>query len=231
MAVTKDRSVGSEHPRVLITGIGRSGTGYMSKLLTAAGLPCGHEKLYHERSEHPTAWLDAQAEASWFAVPWIGYERTRHYPDLLAVHLVRNPMAWLSSWVLTTWAPRKRRGVVTKYLERATGFAWGDFAEQDVIHAAMSLWINWNRRAARQCNWTRCVERITATSLTNMLEWADVPTDRVEQALARVPTNVNARKHGVIGWDQCESKPCADAFAELAREYGYDDLWNERNPT
>ena len=30
----------------LVIGTGRSGTGYMSKLLTSNGKPCGHESIY-----------------------------------------------------------------------------------------------------------------------------------------------------------------------------------------
>lgn len=49
----------------LITGCGRSGTGWASALFTALGYPCGHESLYNLWQEGPLS----KPESSWLAIP------------------------------------------------------------------------------------------------------------------------------------------------------------------
>ena len=50
--------------RLLVTGIGRSGTGYMAKVLTAAGLECAFRSWYPE--------LMRAAERYGYDDPWKG---------------------------------------------------------------------------------------------------------------------------------------------------------------
>lgn len=59
---------------LLIVGTGRSGTGYISDLLTFAGVRCGHEDVYDVTvgaGRAAPSWGDWNAEASWLAVPYI----------------------------------------------------------------------------------------------------------------------------------------------------------------
>lgn len=111
---------------MLVAGTGRCGTVYMAKLLTALGLPCGHESVfsYHSlkkciRRLHKPAcrkmsfcsthdardrrllpkWVDpakAVAESSYMMVPHLDH------PDLAGVplvHVVRSPLRVVSSFV------------------------------------------------------------------------------------------------------------------------------------
>jgi hypothetical protein len=43
--------------RVLITGTGRCGTGWMARALTAAGAPCGHEAAFTARGHGDCDWV------------------------------------------------------------------------------------------------------------------------------------------------------------------------------
>ena len=54
--------------RVLITGTGRCGTGWMARALTAAGAPCGHEAAFTARGHGDCDWV---AESSWLAAPYL----------------------------------------------------------------------------------------------------------------------------------------------------------------
>lgn len=49
----------------LVTGCGRSGTGWASALFTALGYPCGHEELFNPWQEGPLS----KPESSWLAIP------------------------------------------------------------------------------------------------------------------------------------------------------------------
>ena len=56
--------------KVLVVSTGRSGSGYLSKLLTLNGIECGHEISFnpdtHGPIEHPY-----RADSSWLATPYI----------------------------------------------------------------------------------------------------------------------------------------------------------------
>lgn len=76
---------------LLVTGTGRCGTGYTAALLTASGIPCGHEEVYTAsgiQNRH-----DLEADASWCAVPFLQDFEGR------IVHLVRHPMAVICSFL------------------------------------------------------------------------------------------------------------------------------------
>lgn len=76
---------------LLVTGTGRCGTGYVSKLLTASGIPCGHEEVYTPLGIQNRP--DLVAEASWCAVPFLKDFQGR------IVHLVRHPMDVIRSFL------------------------------------------------------------------------------------------------------------------------------------
>lgn len=89
---------------VLVTGTGRCGTGYISRVLTSAGVKCSHEGLFRTDSpeetlrrvieRHENAWWDWEAESSWLAAPHL------EMPELdpvVVVHLVREPKKVIDS--------------------------------------------------------------------------------------------------------------------------------------
>ncbi|MCA9597369.1 MAG: hypothetical protein KC776_28845 [Myxococcales bacterium] len=79
-------------PSFVITGLGRSGTGFMAKALNAVGVQCNHEKHWSLGSSHPATAL-ATGESSWLAGPWLG----ELLPGVPVVHLVRHPRDVIAS--------------------------------------------------------------------------------------------------------------------------------------
>jgi hypothetical protein len=101
-----------------VTGTGRCGTGYLSKVLTSVGVRCTHEGIFRPhknpnengivpaglateddikyrlnmRQQHP--WWNWNADSSWLAAPFLGWESMQ---ELVVVHLVRNPQDTLNS--------------------------------------------------------------------------------------------------------------------------------------
>lgn len=67
---------------LLITGTGRCGTGFMSRVLTEAGYPCSHEGVYTPHGPTP---FNPPAESSWMAAPYL---HAAHVPIVL---IFRNP--------------------------------------------------------------------------------------------------------------------------------------------
>lgn len=74
--------------KYIITSMPRSGTRYLAELLTSAGLPCGHEKIFGLQ-----LYLQDRgfvAESSWLAPVYL--RRYDYYRDVKIIHLLRNPI-------------------------------------------------------------------------------------------------------------------------------------------
>lgn len=67
----------------LITGCGRSGTGWAAALFTALGYPCGHEQVYDVNGPG----LFTRPDSSWLAVP----HAPRTPPGTPILRVVRDP--------------------------------------------------------------------------------------------------------------------------------------------
>jgi hypothetical protein len=81
---------------ILVTGTGRSGTGYMSRLLMSAGLPCGHEEIisFLVNLVRLLNQDEKIGESSWHAAPLL------HLPffnDTTIIHAVRHPLNVIQS--------------------------------------------------------------------------------------------------------------------------------------
>lgn len=73
----------------LITGCGRSGTGWAAALFTALGYPCGHEDQFSWNKAGPLA----ASEASWLAVPHLDALP----PRTPVLRIMRDPYAVVQS--------------------------------------------------------------------------------------------------------------------------------------
>lgn len=114
--------------KYLVTGTGRCGTVYMARLLTAIGANCGHEAIFthlglgeaterlrqdesklrtsmcsvwnHVTKESSENWfqpVNIVGESSYMAAPYLDEPIL---DGVKVIHLVRNPLEVLSSWVL-----------------------------------------------------------------------------------------------------------------------------------
>lgn len=206
--------------RVLVTGIGRSGTAYMAKLLTDVGLPCGHEKVYDSATKHNPDWGDARAESSWFSAPWVDRVPDRTF----VLHVVRHPMNWLSSWVHTVWTPDRLMAPPINYITRHTGIDWAREVKEDVISASMRLWVSWNAM----------IEASPTPTLRHRVEFDKEPLiaalshagahcgPELPAAALMVSKKTNGREHPSLSWDDCKDRRGAARFREKAKRYGYD---------
>lgn len=134
---------------LLVTGTGRCGTGFASKVLTSAGVNCTHEGIFNLnpstdpfeqmqlRRDNP-AW-GWQAESSWLAVPYLDRPEMR---GLTVVHLVRHPKTTIDSIVRTgILAPETRNKYWRWQRDQVPGLdPTAPPAEQA---ANVYLWWNW----------------------------------------------------------------------------------------
>jgi len=88
------------NPLVLVfTGTGACGTGACAQYVTAAGLPCGHERVFGPHGwdkvlENLASPKCRPGESSWLAAPWLD---RKELDGALVVHLRRHPQKVLST--------------------------------------------------------------------------------------------------------------------------------------
>ena len=80
-----------EHQKYLITGCGRSGTGFYSNLLKHNGISCGHESYINYKGINKHNFV---AESSWLAVPFI----TQLNKNIAICRTIREPISLIKSW-------------------------------------------------------------------------------------------------------------------------------------
>lgn len=84
----------------IVTGTGRCGTGYMSKVLTSAGIDCSHEGIFKTDSYDDAVSRirssDIRAESSWLAAPFLNSPALN---DAFVVNLIRHPRDVIESMV------------------------------------------------------------------------------------------------------------------------------------
>lgn len=187
-------------PRAVIIGTGRSGTGYMSRVVTEATghATCGHEAWFRAIGD-PEPGFDV--DSSWLALPamevgiWFGP----------AVHVVRHPVACVGSLLRTEFF-----GVLanTPYPAFALGHckaAADALAAAGPVAAAVEFWANWNARCAAVSQLTVRLEDVSDFEGGNESVGA-ATLDLVGDTLgvtfewhvaAEIPTTVNTRPHPI----------------------------------
>ena len=142
-------------PRAVIIGTGRSGTGYMSRLITEATghATCGHEGWFAALGDR-TPGLDI--DSSWLALPsieagtWAGP----------VVHVVRNPVACVASLLRTEFFGM-HSGTPYPQFAMAHCKAAADALAISPVDAAVEFWANWNARCAGAAHLTVRLEDVS----------------------------------------------------------------------
>lgn len=142
-------------PSAVIIGTGRSGTGYMSRLVTEATghATCGHEGWFAELGDR-TPGLDV--DSSWLALPaieagtWAGP----------IVHVVRHPVACVASLLRTEFFAGLADTPYPAFaLAHCTAAA--DALAVSPLAAAVEFWANWNARCAGAAHLTVRLEDVS----------------------------------------------------------------------
>ena len=126
--------------QVIVTGTGRSGTGFAAQWLSSAGVPCGHEQFFTF-----TGWDGAQsrmrrrpelvAESSWLAAPWLDKPQLA---DALVIHQVRHPKKVAESCM------RHPPGTTPEFLQYLEHHCPTVAKYPDDLNKAIARWVYWN---------------------------------------------------------------------------------------
>lgn len=166
--------------RFVVTGCGRSGTQYVARLLTAAGIYCGHESTFNAwpGDQPPLRWRDSPmvGDSSYVAAPWVGALSR----ELLVVHLLRAPLDQIRSSV----------GVGHVH---GHGKPWVEFIgrqvdltpyRQPAVRAA-AYWLRWNQLVEPHAHVTWRLHEISGDHVRDLAARIGIEVERsqVDKAL------------------------------------------------
>lgn len=191
---------------LLITGCGRSATGYMADFLKASGLKVKHEQMDEDGS---VSWLMA---ATVNKAPW--GPLSKHYTFNHIFHQVRNPVK-----------------VIQSYYNVPPGATWQwissvipEIQKKDSpLTKCAKYWVYWNLMAESKAEWTYRIEDFDSAykEMGRRLGWVFD-----ENILKSIPKTTNSKGPPirVITWAILKEELASDLYTKvrtLAIRYGY----------
>jgi hypothetical protein len=195
-------------PRFVIVGTGRSGTRYISRLLQAAGIRCGHENWWRLDDQQATR---LEGDASWIATFQLDDYRGQIF------HQVRDPLKVVNS-ILYGKKQLLRGGPALEGRIR-----WIDITGDDRFDA-LNIAVTWLRKAEQIAAWTWRLEDMDSDLLQHICDRIGHPIDSrlADRALATVAPNTNKHTDGQrITWDDLPPSTVKTEAMTFAKHYGY----------
>jgi len=213
----------------LITGCGRSGTQFTSKVLCALGIPCGHEYIFNPEAftSGNISWPpEFEGDSSWLAAPFVG-----QLPSSITLfHQVRGPLEVVRSLL--------RLGLFSQgepykaYSDFVRSHTPGVF-QGDEVERCFRYWLHWNglieevaERGGRELVRYR-IEDMDVDLLTRIGRAArpDLSTEAVEAALGQsnrsTHTAGDKSRDRLVTWDSLLDVELKQQIEVLAASYGY----------
>lgn len=228
----------------VVTGCGRSGTGYMAKVMSEIGYACGHERVFNIYERPPFAARELKGDASWLAAPFV-----QHLDGTLVLHQVRHPVEVIRSFAglrffsvrpgawsrMRYWA--RKRGLVntrvpeTIFMEYVDRFCPSVFRGRGGLERAIRYWVHWNTMvenaaAASGAPYLRYrVEDLSVPLLSEIITLLGrrPKSELISSILGNVPSTVNQRQRDLsITPRQIAQSSSGSKLVSLAERYGYD---------
>lgn len=215
----------NEHKKehlLLIIGCGRSGTYYISQLLTKAGLKMSDEN-YRDREEIngiSSWWLTVDPTNppspptnNFFYLPPGANIVFKH-----TFHQVRHPLDVISSWYYNNINYENIWGYICRHIPEIK-------QDEPLLVKCAKYWYYWNIKAEKRAEWTYRVEDID-TLLDEIENRLELKTPLDKKALSSVSRKTNVYKPIVqkIKWSDLKKTLCKEDFNKLqalADKYGY----------
>jgi hypothetical protein len=196
----------------LITGCGRSGTGWASALFTSLGYYCGHEDTFSYDKSGPLV----VSESSWLAVPHLS-ELPQNTP---VIRIMRNPYEVVQSVVARGFLDNVA-GPYEDYVER-----WRPDITSAADHLGRAIrWVAlWDDPLSRQTPILRVGAKPSViTALVQYATGHELDPDIVGSAVKLLGTRVNTTPDpgSIPSIDQISGHPDGALIITRAREFGY----------
>lgn len=195
-------------PKFLIASTGRSGSGYISKVLRAYGINCGHEEYWRFPWQRRVEGLDG--DSSWLAVKYLDSFNG------IIFHQVRHPLKVLSSLMDTYRDKEYFRKKYLPFREELMPLRTGDLM-QDFM--SMIVWMNKEIEQHAVYGWK--VEELSGKHIVQMFNYLGIKADygKLNKAIDSIPNTYNKHNNGhCLTWDDI---PDSKVFRQMAERYGY----------
>ena len=194
-----------KRPLIIITGCGRSGTTFSSKVLRQMGLEIGHERL---KKNGISSWYMVSQKKKVELGPSL-YDLEKF--EKIIIHQVREPLPAISS-MLSTGSPSWR------FLSYEIPI---DIENDSKILKAMKYYFYWNKQTENITNIRIKAEEFTL-SIEKILKEHNLNYNSGTVNIDK-KTKVNTRKHNQLSWQDLtkEDEILAEKIKKLGEEYGY----------
>lgn len=185
--------------KLVITGTGRSGTGWCAATLNSAGVFTGHERVFYPH-KGLIDWQGYHADCSWLAVPYLPMMGVR------AALVVREPLLVVSSMI-------------------HIGFGLGDHANQHAQIARdagmtpdpdgyLRFWVTWNTRALPAVEAVFTFDQLLANPMT-LTRWAGAKREPTPVGYVNDRPEWKVGHRPQIGWDLFSDKVTVSQAQQL----------------
>lgn len=195
-----------EEKKVLVTGCGRSGTGYMCAFLKASGLDVHHEYMGQEGT---VSWLmGADVEKA----PWGPLSKDFHFQHVF--HQVRNPLKVIQSFYnvppLATW----------EWIAHSIPQI---HLEDPLLTKCAKYWVYWNKMVEKKAEWTFRIEDFDRV-YPEMGQRLGVKFNRKVLNTIGKKTNTKGPPKRIITWKILKEELDPQTYAQvvkMAKRYKY----------
>lgn len=188
-----------KEPRFVITGSGRSGTGYVSALLRKCGINCGHEEWWGLDTSIRVKQLDG--DASWIATFDTDYTGHRFAQ-------VRNPWESIQSLASSGFAHSEYNALHTQNVELSG----------DPMLDAIRVWTTYTRHAVETSEYWWNLEELDETVIETICSIAGIGATGVGHALGTTSKRTNKRTRKDFSWP---NGPEMKKATTLAKQLGF----------
>jgi hypothetical protein len=208
--------------RFIVTGTGRSGTGYVTTILKTLGIRVQHEGVWNWRTPKDADWRDLEGEVGWPAAMHL------ENFDGPIVHVVRDPLKVINSRIVQGWY---RMDIAKNDLHVKL---W------DIVDGVIGLegLSEWDQAAKHYVEWTKMIDRFTRVrfnvealglddNLAALLKHIghERPKHWRRFAAGAVPVTTNRHvREQQVSWPMLEERVSPELFADLtatAKYYSY----------
>ncbi|MFW5847918.1 MAG: hypothetical protein ACOCVF_03280 [bacterium] len=197
-------------PRFVITGTGRCGTGYISKLLTEYGINCGHEAIFSYNGVRNK--FGYTGDASWLAAPYL-----QKYNGIV-IHQVRHPLRVINSLLGIKFFDNSAKNPYSKFAKHYCK------TTNDVLKDTMKFYILWNRMCEENAIFRYQVEKIDK-SFPQIIQTI-IPNHKYDSKKAYNVLQNTSKKINTRNKEKYKLKDLPDGnlkseLVRLAADYGY----------
>lgn len=226
------------HLKYLIVGSPRSGTKFMAKAFNSIGISCGHERIFgpskigkHSKltlklvEERLLRFSNLEAEASWYAVPFLSSHSHLINQDNIIIHVVRHPIDVIESLLAIKLFSRSPDDFSMNYaLTRTPSIRKSD----SEIVKCCKFYLHWNNKI-NESNLVNYRHRVE-DSVSLFFDLLGIKFDHKQVFNDKKANTRNQFNRKIISPKDIPNKQLLDKLEDLSILYGYNLHYKEILP-